>query len=194
MTLAQACVRLNEPDDDALLARFQDGDDAAFSAIYERYRGPVTGYAWRMLGRREEAEEVCTDTFCRIVEGRYRRVGGTVRGYVFTVAHRLCIDRIRRRGSRTRALLRLVTFAEVTPVDDSPENAALHDERTAAVERAIAELPEAHRATTLLYYGQELPSREVARVLGCTDQQVRSRLAYARKRLRVLLADEEAIC
>ena len=57
---------------------------------------------------------------------------------------------------------------------------------------AMDALGEEHRAVLLLYYSQELPSREVAEILGCSDQQVRSRLSYARRKLREQL--EEAPC
>jgi len=57
------------------------------------------------------------------------------------------------------------------------------------LERAIAALPEAHRAVVLLTYRHDLTSREVAEVLGCGDQEVRSRLSYARRLLRERLED-----
>jgi RNA polymerase sigma-70 factor (ECF subfamily) len=167
-----------------LLARFQAGDDGAFAELYARHRGPVTGYAWRMLGRVEEAEEVCTDTFCRLVDGRWRPAG-TVRGYLFTVAHRLCLDRLRRRASMGRALLRLITGDGAA----SPEGALIDAELREGLDAALLSLPPDHRAVVLLYYAEELSSREVAEVVGCSDQQVRSKLAYARRRLRVLLEE-----
>ena len=65
-------------------------------------------------------------------------------------------------------------------------------QRTRLLE-AVQQLPPEHRAVLLLYYSQELPSKEVAAALGCTDQQVRSRLSYARRKLREILeADHDA--
>ncbi|MCB9758487.1 MAG: sigma-70 family RNA polymerase sigma factor [Alphaproteobacteria bacterium] len=176
------------PDDAALLAAFLDGDDRAFESIYQRYRDPVTSYAWRMLQRREVAEEVATEVFCRIVRGACRP-GGSLRSYLFTVTHRLCLDRLRRRSIADRAW-RLIRVTP-GPAPDSPEADALADEDRRRLERAIARLPESHRATVLLFYGQELPSKEVAEILGLEDHQVRSQLSYARRRLRALLTEGE---
>jgi len=142
-----------------------------------------------MLRRREEAEEVCVDAFCRIVEGRWKPSGG-FRAYLYTVTHRLCLDRLRRRG-RWGKVANLLRFDTVP--DSSPEAAAITDQRLARLEKAIAVLPEQHRAAVLLFYGQEMPSREVAQVLDMTDQQLRSALSYARRRLRKELNPAEEV-
>ena len=66
----------------------------------------------------------------------------------------------------------------------TPEDITASGQERARVEQALASLPEAHRSVLLLYYGQDLTSREVADILGCDDQQIRSRLSYARRLLR----------
>lgn len=175
------------PEDSALMARFRAGDHTAFNRLFDRYRDRVVSYAWRMLRNHEEAEEVALEAFCRVVEGAWNP-GGSFRAFLFTVAHRLCIDRLRKR-QRTLRFVRLWKAAEGRTV--TPEESVANDQQQAVLEHAIAGLPEPHRAAVLLYYGQELRSKEVARILGCSDQQVRSRLSYARKRLRGLLAGDE---
>lgn len=176
-------------DDAELVAAWHAGDERAFAVLYERYRERVTSYAWRMLKRREEAEEVCTDAFCRVVEGRWKPTGSFT-SYLFTVVHRLCLDRIRRR-SRGQRVFQLLRFGH-SPVE-SPEDVFSQGQQKRSLEAALEELPEEHRATVLLYYGQELCSKEVATALGCSDQQVRSRLSYARRKLRThMLPSEES--
>ncbi len=174
------------PSDEALFLSYKEGDEAAFDLLFERYRGPMTSYAWRMVRRREEAEEVCLEAFCRVLEGAWRP-GGSLRSFLFTVVHRLCIDRLRKR----RRLLPLFPWTPRPAASSvAPDQALEADQRTRKVEAALGRLPEKHRAVLLLYYRQELSSREVAEVLGCEDQQVRSRLSYARKLLRAQLDEE----
>lgn len=188
MTLSAPHPHTSAPATDAeLVARWMQGEEAAFDALFARHRGPVLGYASRMLQRREEAEEVCLETFARVVEGRYRP-GGSFRSFVFTIAHRLCLDRLRRRGrwARVRTL-----FGGPAPLDPTPEAHALQDERCRRLDAALATLPEGHRSALLLYYKQELSSREVAEILGITDQQLRSQLSYARRRLRETLGPDD---
>ena len=171
---------LEPTSDPELMAAYRSGDQAAFETLYQRYNASVTGYAARMLGRREEAEDVCTEAFVRILDGRWRPQG-SFRGFLFTVVHRLCVDRIRRRKRRAK-ILAVFGLGEVA--GRNVEEALVLGERDAALQRAVARLPEAHRAAILLTYTEGLTSPEVGAVLGCTDQQVRSKLAYARRLLR----------
>ncbi|MBW1877587.1 MAG: sigma-70 family RNA polymerase sigma factor [Deltaproteobacteria bacterium] len=185
--------RLPEPgpdlSDEALFLAYKDGDEQAFARLFERYRGRLTSYAWRMVRRREEAEEIALEAFCRVLEGSWRP-GGSLRAFLYTVVHRLCIDRLRQR----RRIIPLFPDAHDARSESvTPEGHAMQTERLRQLERAMAKLPEAHRSILLLYYNEDLPSKEVAEILGCDDQQVRSRLSYARKLLRKLLESEEEV-
>ena len=169
-----------QPTDEDLVHAWTAGDEQAFRVLFDRWRDPILSYAWRMLRRREEAEEVCVEAFCRIVEKRWKPSGG-FRAFLFTIAHRLCLDRIRKRGRWGKVLTLLRANADKS---SSPEAAAIQDQRLGHLEGAIAKLPDQHRAAVLLFYGQEMSSREVADVLDVSDQQLRSILSYARRRLR----------
>lgn len=174
--------------DDALATAFAHGEARAFDLLYERWAPRVTGYAHRMLGRAEDAEEVCVETFSRVLERRWR-VGGSFRAWLFTVAHRLCIERLRRRALTDR-VYRLFGAADPRAAP-TPEGLLLTDERDRRLAQALDALPAEHRATLLLSLAQELSAREIGEVLGRTDQQVRSQLSYARRLLREQLGAEE---
>ncbi|MFT7518411.1 MAG: RNA polymerase sigma-70 factor (ECF subfamily) [Kiritimatiellia bacterium] len=177
------------PTDEQLLTSWRSGDSTSFNTLFDRYRDRVIGYAWRMVRNHEEAEDIALESFCRVLEGAWRP-GGSFRSFLFTVTHRLCIDRLRKR-QRT---LRFASLWRAAPrITQTPEEAAVNDQRHKALELALADLPDEHRATVLLYYGQEIGSKDVARILGCTDQQVRSRLSYSRKRLRQWLQPQEDV-
>lgn len=163
------------------------GDPAAIDALWRLHAGAATGYAARILGRHEEAEEVVNDSFLTVVSGR-AQADRSFRSYLFTVVHRACLDRLRKRQVRRRLwpVIR-AAFAPVPGPDEALEQASEH----AALERALLGLSVEHRAAVLLYYREELSSREVAEVLGLSDQQVRSQLSYARRRLRELIEEED---
>ncbi|MFK7927555.1 MAG: RNA polymerase sigma factor [Myxococcota bacterium] len=186
---SQAALASAGASDADLMAAFKNGEHPAFNLLFDRYRDRVTSYCWRMLRNREEAEEVALETFCRVVEGAWAPKG-SFRAFLFTVAHRLCLDRLRKRH-RTLRFARLWRAAGTERL--TPEQSVASDERRAALESALAQLPDAHRATVLLYYGQELRSQDVANIMRCSDQQVRSRLSYARRKLRSELAHLEGL-
>jgi len=173
------------PADETLLLAWRKGDEGAFETLFERHKGPLTSFAWRLLRRREEAEEVCLEAFTRVIEGAWRP-GGSVKSFLFTIVHRLCVDRLRAR----RRVIPLFGRRDDEGHDVTPEKALVAGEESRRVERALAKIPEGHRAVLLLYYQEELPSKDVADILGIDDQQVRSRLSYARKLLKQHLDDE----
>lgn len=169
--------------DEDLAHAWQGGDERAFEVLFERYRGRAYGYALRMLRRPELADEVCTDTFCRVLERRWRPTG-RFRSFLFTVLHRRCLEVLRRQSTWQRVKLRLMPPALPIPADTELETAG----DAARVRAALHTLPDEQRSVLLLYYSQELSTAEVAQVLDCTPQQVRSKLSYARRKLREQLA------
>ncbi|MEZ4320388.1 MAG: sigma-70 family RNA polymerase sigma factor [Myxococcota bacterium] len=177
-------ARARSSDEDLVLA-FQAGDDDAFAELYGRWRPRVTAYASRMLGGGPEVEELVTDAFVTLVEGRFEP-SGSFRSYLFTVVQRKCLDHLRRQGTRGRVLPLLQPEA-VTPDPEAVLDALRDRDR---VEAALDALPPEHRSLLLMYYAHGLSSREVGEATGLTDQQVRSKLSYARKTLRTLLDPE----
>jgi RNA polymerase sigma-70 factor (ECF subfamily) len=171
-------------DEDLVLA-FQGGDDHAFAALYGRWRPRATAYAVKILGSPEEAEELVTEAFVTLVEGRFAPTG-SFRSYLFTVVQRKCLDHLRRRGTRGRVLPLLKPEPHEPALEDAIDG--LRDRER--VEAALESLPVEHRSVVLLYYAQGLSSREVGEATGLTDQQVRSKLSYARKTLKTLLTQE----
>ena len=173
--------------DEALLALFYAGQQSAFAVLYERYWERTLRYAWRMLRRREEAEELCAEVWMQLAQGVWKPTG-MVRSFLFTLLHRRCLDRLRRRQRR----LRLLPWGRQEPASaQTPEEAAVHSERLCRLERALAGLSEQHRTAVLLFYVEGLSSQQVAQAMGCSDQQLRSRLSYARRLLKEELVLEE---
>ena len=78
------------------------GDEAALRQLYERHGGLVLALATRMLGSREEAEEVLHDTFYRLWQNAHRfdPERAAVRTYLYALARNLCLSRLRARRSR----------------------------------------------------------------------------------------------
>ena len=175
--------------DEALMKSFYGGSQDAFSVVYSRYQERSVVYAWRILRRREEAEEISAEIWLKVARGAWKPTG-SFRSFLFTVLHRRCLDRIRQRQRR----IRLLPWVQPPLFDGhTPEDAAVKDQRLFQLEAALAGLSDEQRTAVLLYYGEELSSREVAAIVGCTDQQLRSRLSYARRKLRgVMLPAETA--
>ncbi len=155
-----------------------------------RYGTAIKGYALRMLHSPQQAEEVYVETFLRVARSRGEwEARGTVRGYLFTIAHRLCLDILRQRKVTREAVPHLVELAEARPPAPSPEAQAVLREQAAQLEALLARLPVEHREALILRVVHGLSATETAETLGITEDQVHSQVSYARKRLRAWLEE-----
>jgi RNA polymerase sigma-70 factor, ECF subfamily len=127
---------------------------------------------------------VFVETFLRVARERDRwRPTGSVRGWLFTMAHRQCLDILRRRKRDAARELQVIALETARRQTDEGEGEAL--------EAAIGRLGQEHREVILLRLVHGLSSAEAAAILGLDEEQVRSRLSYARKRVREMLEAED---
>ncbi len=170
--------------DPQLLSAYRGGDERAFELLVHRHGGAIKSYALRMLHNPEQAEEVYEETFLRVASARGRwEERGTVRGWLFTIAHRLSLDMLRRRQVRQRAIPHLVQM-ERYRVSPSPEALAELGQRAQQLEAALGRLSEEHREILLMRLVHGLSAKEAGQALGLEVDQVHSLLSYARKRLK----------
>lgn len=169
------------------MAAWCAGEGRAFDLLVARFGPEVHGFLRRQLGDSQQAEDAWSETWIRVVRNRDRYQGsGQFRAWLFSIARRCAMDSSRGRR-RWLNLARRVFSHRDAAAAPSPELRVLGDERDEAVLAAVLELPAEHRAVVLLTYQQGLDSAEVGRALDLTPQQVRSRLTYARQRLRASL-------
>ena len=181
---------MSDQTDKGLLDAYARGDERSFTLLMERYGRSLKGYAFRLLKNQEQAEEVCSETFLRLAIHKRRLDGkeASVRSYIFTIAHNLCMDLFRRqRTQRMHAenILELTLTQQSIP---SPEAVAIMGERAAMLEAAISRLSEEHRQVILLRSTHGFSAKEAASIIGIDSHQVDSLLSYAKKKLRVELA------
>jgi RNA polymerase sigma-70 factor (ECF subfamily) len=171
-----------------LLAQARGGDLDAFAALFEPERRKVWAVACRLVGP-SDAEDVVMDTFLKAWSA-LPGFGGRCRlgTWLCRLAHNQCVDHLRRR--RFIAEPTDPPDARPEPADDrqaAPDEATIRLETAEAVNRALAALPEGHRAVALLRHVDGLSYQEIASALGLSIGTVMSRLFYARRKLRALL-------
>src|SRR5262249_31903395 len=84
--------------DEDLMHQYSQGNSEALKVIFQRYKTPVFNFALRILGNRADAEDVVSDVFVAVFENKYRfDAKAKFSTWLFTVAHNLCISRIRQR-------------------------------------------------------------------------------------------------
>jgi RNA polymerase sigma factor (sigma-70 family) len=178
------------PSEDAQwMARVQDGDEAAFAALMERWELPVKAVIGRIVLNAREAEDLAQETFVRVWQQREKfRRGAEFRPWLFAIGVNLARNRLRWWRRRPT-----VALDDWSPVDlrDTPQvngrQALERGERIAAVQAAVAALPPDLREALVLFEYEHLAHAEIAEVVGATTKAVETRIHRAREKLRAAL-------
>jgi RNA polymerase sigma-70 factor (ECF subfamily) len=175
--------------DPNLLARVLKGDQQAFSQLYDHSSTLLFTLALRILGNREEAVELLQDVYWEVWRkvSRYDVGRGTPVAWLITLTKSRAIDRLRARASRgyqATNSLEAGAAAEVADPGPSPYETQADQELRAAVEAAVAGLPQAQQQAIELAYYEGLSHAEIASRLNQPLGTVKTRIKLGMSRLR----------
>lgn len=177
-----------------IVDRIAAGDETALAEVYDAYSPLVFGLAVRTTRDNATAEDVTQDVFVNLWKRphRFDPERGSLRALLAAMARNRAIDVIRSRSASQRREENDGRLAAATP-DGSVEDNALRTERSEAVRRALAELPEDQRTAIDLAYFAGHTYREVATLLGIPEGTAKSRLRIGMQRLASLLEAEGVV-
>ena len=166
--------------DELLAIRCQLGEAAAFDELVERWHRPLWLFARRMTADEEAAREATQDIWLRVLRAMPRlRDPARFRPWLFGIARRALIDRLRRQYARPELeTLDVGSMAATDPAEPEPA------ERIDAMLDELQHLPVIERETLVLFYLDELTLAQVADALEVPAGTVKSRLFRARGMLR----------
>lgn len=169
----------NPTDDELLAIRCQLGEPAAFDDLITRWHAPLWSFVRRLAGEDDAAREILQDVWVRVIRGIPRlRDGSRLRAWLFGIARRTLMDRLRQQYARSAAAD--VDVDEIA-ADTSAAEAA---EDLQELELALAEVPVVEREVLTLFYLHELSLNEVAEALNVPVGTIKSRLFRAKRLLR----------
>ncbi|XTZ14503.1 RNA polymerase sigma factor [Micromonospora echinospora] len=162
--------------DELLVVRAQLGERAALAELVARWRVPVWTYVRRMLGA-DRADDVAQEIWLAVVRGLPRlHEPALFTPWLFTIARRSVIDRLRTEYAREQAAL-----ARDEPVTDDPSEAVVARLELVA---ALSSLPVIEREILVLFYLEDLSVQDCAHICQIPAGTVKSRLSRARRLLR----------
>jgi RNA polymerase sigma-70 factor (ECF subfamily) len=183
-SVAKTRSRIEDADDDALLASSGEGDQRAFQTLVVRHLARALSLARRMTGNVAEAEDVAQEAFLRAWQKAPDWRVGEARfsTWLYRVVVNLCLDRKRRKPMAPLE-------AAGDPLDPAPsaELRLAEDQRAQIVATALAALPDRQRAALVLSYYEGVSNVEAAETLGVSVSALESLLVRARKTLRAEL-------
>lgn len=183
--------RMVTPIEARLVRRALKGDQQAFAEIVGLYQDKLYHMAFRMLGSRQEAEDVVQEAFLRVYRNldRYDE-GMKFSTWIYRIATNLCIDRLRKRkpsyslDAESTEHEGLDGYAMIPSDDRTPESAALLSETQLIVRQAIETLPAKYKSIMVLRYMHDLSLQEIGDVLGMPVTTVKTRVHRGREYLR----------
>ncbi len=168
--------------DAALVARAQQGDEAAFEQLVRRHQRYAFNVAYRVLGDYAEAEDMTQEAFVRAWRGlRTFRGQAKFTTWLYRIVHNLCLNRL---PHLRRELVQSEPLEEVlpNPVAPLPERFEAQ-ERVAFLHAQVTQLPEKYRLVLTLRYLQDLSYQEIAAVLDVPMGTVKTHIHRARRLL-----------
>jgi len=165
-----------------LVAKIQGGQTEAEAELYDKYAARVYYVALRQTRSPQDAEDVRAETFFRVLEairGNHLRSPSSVAAFILGTARNVLHEFMRRSQadgtdqSRARE-----------PSVPSHEHLFVDSEVRSAIEQTIARLKPRERDLLRLYYYEELPRNEIARLTGIAEERVRLVKSRALKHFR----------
>lgn len=188
----EAAAAMHETDEE-LVDRATQGDTDAFNVLVKRWERAIYALAYRVIGRDEDARDVCQEAFLRAYRGLGRFKGqAKFSSWLYRIALNLCRDWLRK--ERRVGFVQppedeeLGERAVVDPINDSVEDLLLRRDLGRAVSKAMATLPDEQRIVIVLKEYHGLTFREIADLVGCPLSTVKTRLYQGLAVLRRQLA------
>ncbi len=167
--------------DAELIAQFRAGQIAAFNTLVKRWECPIYNFVLRYVGNRDDARDLCQQTFIRAYKSMRRlRDPDKFTSWIYQIALNACRD-----AGRRRSLVSLDTLA--TPIADtsSPPDALIHEQSVRdLLNRALQNLPEEQRVVIIMKEYQGLKFTEISETLKVPINTVKSRMYYGLSALK----------
>lgn len=172
-----------------LVSRILVRDRRAFQELYESYRPKLSHFVMRLVKRPPLVEEVVNDTMMVVWDGLDRFKGESrLSTWVFAIAYRKGMKALTRNDDPMEDN----TLVAVASSQPSPEQSAADVQRHVSLRRAMDQLSADHRAVVDLTYFHEMGYREIAEIMDCPVDTVKTRMFHARRHLKTLLSGDSS--
>jgi RNA polymerase sigma-70 factor, ECF subfamily len=189
-----ASESLDRQTDEALVREARKGSFAAFETLFERHRTLVFRFAYQVIPRRDDAEDIVQDVFIKAYQNLHRyRDEAKFSTWLLRITTNLSTDRLRMAQRRhtlevQEASGALSWMLNGSREDESPTDRLDRENRAMLLREALEQLPSHHRNMIVMRDLQELDYQTIADVLETTVGGAKLRVLRARRALRDVLA------
>jgi len=175
--------------DEELIARFQEGDEQAYTELVNRYRDRLMSFVYRFINDLEKAEDIVQDTLLKLYTHRhYYRNIAKFSTWIYTIAGNLAKTELRRKKRHKVTNLSQMGSEEseyiLPSVEPETGETAQGHFAEKQIQKAIQELPLHFRTVVILRDIQELSYEEISKIVDVPLGTVKSRINRARIQLQ----------
>jgi len=174
-----------------LTERAKRGDREAFAELVEIYKDKIFQLAYRMVGNRQEAEDIAQETFLRVYANLHQfNESYKFSTWIYRIATNLCIDRGRKKrpdfslDEQAEGTEGLDWYSRLASRDRTPEEKVVTQELQETVQDALNELAPKYRSIMILRYIEDLSLQEISEVLKLPVTTIKTRIHRGREALR----------
>lgn len=184
----------NVLEEEQLVNSFQNGSMEAFDFLYEKYKNQALRSVYLISNSRYDCEDIVQEAFVKM----YIHIGELkditqFKSWFFQILYRTAWHYMKKKTKETPSdeLQNQMENHSRNPKQLSALDELIEAETKSLIKQEIETLDIKHRSVIVLYYYNDLSITEIAKILGCFEGTVKSRLANARKKLRVLLENTD---
>ncbi len=174
--------------DEALMMQYQQGNQAAFETLYRKYKDMLYRYFINHISNTHQSEELYQEVWIKLINSAVRyEPKAKFKTFLFTIAHNTLVDYYRKNKAS-----QIIEFenAEITQEPDVPGSLALPEDeftlkqKTKQFIQTLEKLPVSQKEVALLYFEQDMSIEEIAEVTEVNPETAKSRLRYAKNKLK----------
>lgn len=170
------------------VAQARAGDADAWAALLKRFQLPLYAYVFELVRNEQASLDVVQETFIAAVRHLPSlRDDSKFGSWLFGIAHQKCVQRWRKQTREEAALEDLA--GEPDPEEFGPDELLIRQEQEAEFMTSLSALSLPQRSVLLLFFIEEFSLEEIAQATETSIGTVKSRLHYAKKAVRKLLAE-----
>ncbi len=183
-----------EVSDEGLMLQYQQGEQKAFEELYRRYKDVLYRYFLKHCSDRQQSEELYQEVWIKLINSTARyKPKAKFKTYLFTIAHNTLVDFYRKAKPS-----QVIEFEDAEMTEDFTSNPATlalpEDEftlkqKTNAFIEALEKLPADQKEAALLHFEQDMSVQEIADITQVKAETAKSRLRYAKNKLKNALLD-----
>lgn len=172
--------------DQELTALLRNGDRQAYAEIYNRYKFILHNHAWNKIRDREEARDALQEVFTKLwLKRETLDIGDNLSGYLYNSVRNHILNLIARKAVQAKYIDAIKDFTEQHEV--LTDHRVRENQLKELIDREIANLPPRMREVFELSRKQHLSHKEIADMLGTSEETVKKQISNSLKVLRVRL-------